>query len=55
MIHESSILERTYNARNQKEQEAQQQAAKHAYQNNLQGYNRAKGTCLEGRGYSVSY
>ncbi len=38
-----------------KEQEAQQQAAKQAYQNNLDGYNRAKATCLEGRGYSVSY
>lgn len=38
-----------------KEQEAQQQAAKRAYQNNLDGYNRAKATCLEGRGYSVSY
>jgi len=39
----------------QKEQEAQQQAAKQAYQNNLESYNRAKATCLEGRGYSVSY
>lgn len=38
-----------------KEQEAQQQAAKEAYQNNVQGYNRAKATCLEGRNYSVSY
>ncbi len=40
---------------NQREQEAQQQAAKQAYQNNLESYNRAKATCLEGRGYSVSY
>ena len=39
----------------QKEQEAQQQAANQAYQNDVQGYNRAKGTCLEGRSYSVSY
>ena len=39
----------------QKEQAAQQQAAQQAYQNDLQGYNRAKGTCLEGRGYSVSH
>lgn len=38
-----------------KEQEAQQQAVNQAYQNDLQGYNRAKATCLEGRGYSVSY
>jgi hypothetical protein len=39
----------------QKEQAAQQQAEQQAYQSSLQGYNRAKGTCLEGRGYSVSY
>ena len=39
----------------EKEQQAQQQAAKEAYQSNVQGYNRAKATCLEGRGYSVSY
>jgi len=39
----------------QKEQQAQQQAAQQEYQNNVQGYNRAKATCLEGRGYSVSY
>ena len=38
-----------------KEQEAQQQAKKQAYQNNLESYNRAKATCLQGRGYSVSY
>lgn len=40
---------------NQREQEAQQQAAKQTYQNNLDSYNRAKATCLEGRGYSVSH
>jgi hypothetical protein len=39
----------------QREQEAQQEAAKQAYQNNLESYNRAKATCLEGRGYSVSH
>lgn len=36
------------------EQEAQQQAAQQAYQQDLDGYNRAKATCLEGRGYTVN-
>jgi hypothetical protein len=41
------------NQRN-REAQAQQEQAKQAYQQTLDGYNRAKGTCLQGRGYSVS-
>jgi hypothetical protein len=41
---------------NQQNQQAQAQAqqAQQAYQNTLDGYNRAKATCLQGRGYTVS-
>lgn len=34
--------------------QAQQEQAKQAYQNTLDGYNRAKATCMQGRGYTVS-
>jgi hypothetical protein len=41
---------------NQQNQQAQAQAQQEqqAYQNTMDGYNRAKATCLQGRGYTVS-
>jgi len=41
---------------NQRNREAQAEAqqAQQAYQNTLDGYNRARATCLQGRGYSAT-
>ncbi len=40
--------------RSNRDAQDQQDQANQAYQNTLDGYNRARATCLEGRGYSVS-
>ena len=41
---------------NQQNRQAQEQAQQQqqAYQNTVDDYNRAKATCLQGRGYSVT-